>query len=84
MRDAETLHDVLGLDARPHDDAHFCQTGAYIGEFDRQPPLRGIELRRPFEQHRALRVEHGEFVRPVRHPPVTSRIANRDHNDLLG
>jgi hypothetical protein len=81
VRHAVALHDVPGLDARPHDDAHLRQPGAYIGELDRKPALRRIELCRPIEQGGALRVEHGEFVPPVRHPSIAGRITNSNHDD---
>jgi hypothetical protein len=47
MRDAEALHDVLGVDARPHDDAHLGQSSAHLGELERERLLRGVELCRP-------------------------------------
>jgi hypothetical protein len=49
VRHAETVHDVFGLDAGPHDDAHLGEPGADVGEFDREPSLRGVELGRPIE-----------------------------------
>ena len=77
--DAEPVHDVLGVDAGPHDDAHFGKAGTHVGELPREGALRVVELCGLLEQHRALRMKRGEFARPMRKTPVARRIANGRH-----
>jgi len=42
-RPAEPVHDVLGVDARPHDDAQLGQPCAYFRELDGQRLLRRVQ-----------------------------------------
>jgi len=43
-RPAEAVHDVLGFDARPHDDAELCELGADVCELLGERALLGVEL----------------------------------------
>lgn len=42
--DAETLHDVLGIDARPEDDPHLRELRADLGKLIGERALCGVEL----------------------------------------
>jgi len=77
--DAETVHDVFGLDARPHDDAHLGEGGADLGEFDGEGLLGGVEPAGPIEQGRAFGVEGGELLWAVRHASIADRKTDGRH-----
>ena len=77
--DTEAVHDVLGVDAGPHDDAEFGELGPDVRELAGQGALRIVELCGLLEQDGALRMERGEFAWAMRETPVARRIANCGH-----
>jgi hypothetical protein len=83
MRDAETVHDVAGLDTRPHDDPELRQLRTNRGELDCQGPLLGVERARLVEQGRALGVERRELTPAVWHAAVALRIFGGNHSTPL-
>ena len=81
VRHAEPVHDVFGVDAGPHHDAHIGEAGSYVRELSGQGPLGIVELGSPVEQGRALRVEDGELPRTMRDASVAGRKANGGHKN---
>ena len=81
VRHAEPVHDVVGVDAGPHHDAHLRKAGTHVRELFGEGPLRIVELGCPVEQGRALRVEDGEFPRTVRDASIAGRITNGGHKN---
>jgi hypothetical protein len=79
VRDAKAVHDVLGVDAGPHDDAEFGELRPDERELAGQGALRIVELCGLLEQDGALRMERGEFARAMRETSVARRIANSGH-----
>jgi hypothetical protein len=77
--DAEPVHDVLGVDAGPHDDTQLGELRPNDRKFAGEGALSGVEPSGAVEQSGTLGVEHGELVRAVRHTPVARRIANGGH-----
>lgn len=82
VRHAEPVHDVLGFDTWPHDDAHLGELGTHIGEPLGERPLRVVQLRSPVEQVGALGVEDRELPRTVRDAPIARWVSNGWHNEL--
>jgi hypothetical protein len=82
VRHAEPVHDVLWVDAGPHDDAQFSQLGAHVRELQGEGLLCVVELGGPSEQGRALGVELRELPRTVWDAPVAGGIANRGQDEL--
>ena len=78
-RDTEAVHDVLGVDAGPHDDAEFGELCPDVRELAGQGALRVVELCGLLEQDGALRMKRGEFAWAMRETPVARRIANSRH-----
>jgi hypothetical protein len=79
VRHAEPVHDVLGFDTGPHDDAHLGELGAHVGEPHGERLLRVVELGSPLEQCGALGVEVGELPRTVWNSPIARWISNGWH-----
>jgi len=79
--DAESVDDVLGLDAWPQDDAHLGQACAHLAETVRERALLGIEVGRLAQQRVAFDSEAFPFLRPVREPSVAGRIPDGRHAD---
>jgi hypothetical protein len=76
MRHAEPVHDVLWVDAGPHDDAQLGQLRAHVRELQGEGLLRLVELGGASEQGRALAVELRELARSVRDAAVAGGIAD--------
>jgi hypothetical protein len=77
--DAEAVHDVLGVDAGPHDDAEFGELRPDVRELAGRGALCVVELCGLLEQDGALRMERGEFAWTMRETPVARRITNSGH-----
>jgi hypothetical protein len=82
VRDAKAVHDVLGVDPGPHDDAQLSQLGAHVRELQGEGPLRIVELGGPSEQCRAFGVELRELARTVWDAPVAGGVTDRGQNEL--
>ncbi len=80
-RPTKSVHDVFGVDARPHDDAHLGELGAHRRELGAEGLLRVVELAGAFEEGSAFGAEGGELRRAVWHAPVASGIANGRQRD---
>jgi hypothetical protein len=73
------VHDVFGVDSRPHHDAHLRELGAHFAELLGEHALRGVELGGPIEQSGTLGMERSELTRAVRNAAVTGRIFDTGH-----
>jgi hypothetical protein len=82
VRHAEPVHDVLRVDAGPHDDAQLGEAGAYLGELQGEGPLCGVELSGLSEQCRTLGVELRELAPAVRDAPVAGGVADCGQDEL--
>jgi hypothetical protein len=82
MGHAIAVHDVLGIDARPHHDAQLGELRAHFAELFRQRTLRGIELGRTVEQRRALGVVGSELSRTMGDAAIPRRILDVRHSVL--
>jgi hypothetical protein len=49
VRHAEPEHDVVGVDAGPHHDAHLRKAGTHVRKLPGEGPLRIVELGRAVE-----------------------------------
>ncbi len=83
-RDAEAVHDVLGIDARPQHDAHLGEPGADLGELLGERPLLRVERIGPGEQRGDLGEEDCGFVAAVRQLSIAGRKANGGHERTPG
>jgi hypothetical protein len=82
MGHAVAVHDVLGVDAWPHDDAQLGKLRAHFAEPFRERTLRGVELARAVQQCRALGVVRGELALTVWDAAIARRILDRGHSEL--
>ena len=79
MRAAKAVHDVFGIDARPHHDPELGELCADLRKFNGEGLLRGVELCGAFEQGSAFGVKRDEPGPAVRNGPVAGGIANGGH-----
>jgi hypothetical protein len=69
----EAVDDVLGFDARPHDDAYLCQARPHLGELIGKGALRRVEFGRTLQQAVALDVVARPFFGATRQWAVPLR-----------
>jgi len=82
--DTYAVHDVLGVDARPHCHAHLGEGGPYVGELHRERALLPIERHGSFEQDVHLGQEECELFAAAWQPPIAGGITNGRHAELPG
>jgi len=74
--EAKAVHDVFGLDARPHHHSKVGELRANVGEIDRERALRGVELGGSRQQCGSLGVVPSSLVGAARQRPVAGGIAD--------
>jgi hypothetical protein len=79
--DAKAVHEVLGIDAGPHDDPQLRELRTHLAEFYGEHPLRRIELGCPSKELVALRIERVVFLATPRDFSVARWITNSGHED---